>query len=287
MTTRRPSGERGLSPQLLVELVMDPRDPAYEAAAQRRGGQPARHWYDRPALAVGALIAGFVLALAYVHTNRGAPGAVRVHDDLVTRVRTAEQRATVLATEAQRDTLRLNALRDSALGDAGPLSTALDRDQLLSGELAATGPGLQVTLSEPPAPRSTSDPGRGGTVPIAAGHILTDRDVRSVVNELWAGGAEAIAVNDIRLTPTSAVRFAGQAVLVDFQPIASPYTITAIGDADALATGFAASDVASRYQTLSSAKGIGFSFHEQSEVSVAASPGTTLRYAHVPAGGGR
>ena len=56
--------------------------------------------------------------------------------------------------------------------------------------------------------------------------------MRSVVNELWSDGAEAIAVNGIRLTPTSAIRFAGDAVLVDFQPITSPYRIDAIGDAD-------------------------------------------------------
>ena len=43
-----------------------------------------------------------------------------------------------------------------------------------------------------------------------------------MVNELWADGAQAMSVNDVRLTPTSAIRFAGQAVLVDFQPLLPP-----------------------------------------------------------------
>ena len=78
--------------------------------------------------------------------------------------------------------------------------------------------------------------------------------MRSVVNELWHDGAEAISVNDVRLTPTTAIRFAGEAVLVDFQPITSPYTIRAIGDRHVLETGFVDSAVASRYQTLAGAR---------------------------------
>ena len=108
--------------------------------------------------------------------------------------------------------------------------------------------------------------------------------MRSVVNELWADGAEAIAVNGIRLTPTSAIRFAGDAVLVDFQPIASPYVIDAIGDADLLITGFAASNVASRYQTLASARGIGFTFTVQHQLNLPAGSEPSPRYAHVVTG---
>jgi uncharacterized protein YlxW (UPF0749 family) len=284
MTTEH-STTRSFSTQLLVDLVLDPRDPGYEAAARRRGGLSSRRWYDKPAVAIGCLMAGFLLAVAYVHTHRGAPEAAKVHNDLVTRVRSAEDRANGLATDAQALATRLNTLRNAALaGGSGTLAAQLNLSQLLAGEVAVTGPGLRVVLSEPPAAQPTTGPGRGGTVPITVGHILTDRDVRSVVNELWADGAEAISVNNIRLTPTSAIRFAGEAVLVDFEPITSPYTIRAIGRADSLDTGFAASDVASRYQTLAGADGIGFSFQEQSTLSLPASAVITPRYARVPAG---
>ena len=101
-----------------------------------------------------------------------------------------------------------------------------------------------------------------------------------MVNELWAVGAEAISVNDIRLTPTSAIRFAGEAVLVDFEPISPPYVIRAIGNADRLDTGFAASDVASRYQTLAGVEGIGFSFDERSRLQLPGAAVGTLAYAH-------
>jgi uncharacterized protein YlxW (UPF0749 family) len=60
---------------------------------------------------------------------------------------------------------------------------------------------------------------------------------------------------------------------VDLVPVTSPYTIRAIGPPDTLATGFAGSAVASRYQTLVSADGIGFSFKERDTLKLPASAG--------------
>jgi uncharacterized protein YlxW (UPF0749 family) len=263
----------------LVDLVLNPRDLGYEQAAARRGPDPAPRWYDRPAVVLGCLVIGFVLVVAYVHTHRGAPDAAKVHQSLVDRVHAAERQDASLAAGAQRLNGQLNAARSSALPTAGALKGQLARNQQLAGQTAVTGPGLKVSLADPPAPTPTAEPGRVGTVPITATHILSDRDVRSVVNELWADGAEAISVNNIRLTPTSAIRFAGQAVLIDFQPITSPYTVRAIGEADDLATSFAASEVASRYQTLAGAQGIGFRFSESESLSLPANAGEQPSFA--------
>jgi uncharacterized protein YlxW (UPF0749 family) len=143
-----------------------------------------------------------------------------------------------------------------------------------------------VTLREPAPSTASSPPARAGTEPIGQTNILTDRDIRSVVNELWHDGAEAVAVNGIRLTPTSAIRFAGQAILVDFQSIASPYTISAIGNPDQLITRFAESDVASRYKTLAGVDGIGFTFSTSADLTLPAGALGTVRYARPLAGRG-
>jgi uncharacterized protein YlxW (UPF0749 family) len=231
-------------------------------------------------VAVGFLLIGFILALAWVHTHRSAPEAVKVHDSLVQRARTAQERTEQLATDEAKLNTELAKLRDAALSGSSGLVTTLNRSRLLAGEVAAVGPGLEVRLSEPKATAQPSN-APGQTTPTSGGHVLLDRDVRSVVNELWADGAEAMSVNGIRLTPTSAIRFAGDAVLVDFQPIASPYVVDAIGPADQLDTGFAASEVASRYQTLASAKGIGFSFAEKDKLSLPAAADMVPQYARV------
>jgi len=266
--------------RLLVELVTDPRDPGYEAAAARRNGAPSNRWWDRPAVALGCLVVGFTLAVAYTHTNRGAPEAAKVHTALVNRVRSAEKDGASLAKSAQSLSNQLNTVRNAALSGSSALARSLNTAQLEAGAVGVSGPGLTVTLKDPAASASVAPNGSRANS-INADHVITDRDVRSVVNQLWSDGAEAIAVNGIRLTPTAPIRFAGDAVLVDFQPVTSPYTITAIGNADSLATGFAESDVASRYATLQSAKNIGFSFDEHSKLTLPASPTVALRFAHL------
>jgi uncharacterized protein YlxW (UPF0749 family) len=275
----RPPSGKVISTQLLIDLVTNTSDPGYAATARRRGPAPPRRWLDRPAVAIGCALIGFILVVAYVHTHRGAPEAAKVHDDLVSRVRAAQQHVDQLTQQARQLDGVLTALQDQALPGGSVLSRRLNREQLLAGQAAVTGPGLQIVLTEPAPASGTPQPGRGGPVPGDVTNILSDRDVRSVVNELWADGAEAIAVNGVRLTPTSAIRFAGDAVLVDFVPITSPYTVRAIGNADDLATNFASSAVASRYQTLSSASGIGFQFTEHRTLRLPASPAVTPRYA--------
>jgi uncharacterized protein YlxW (UPF0749 family) len=267
-----------LSTDLLIDLVTNTADPGYAATAARRGPDAPRRWFDRPATAVGCVLVGFTLAIAYVHTHRGAPAAAKVHDDLVHRVETAQSSANALEARAQRLGTEITRARDQALPGTS-LGAQLQRNELLAGATPAVGPGLQVKLGDPPQPTSTPDNGRPGTTPIGGTQLLTDRDVRSVVNELWHDGAEAISVNDVRLTPTSAIRFAGQAVLVDFAPITSPYTIEAIGDSDVLVTSFADSDVASRYHTLASAEGVNFSWTQEGKLHLPATPAATPRYA--------
>lgn len=275
-----PPDERSLaSARLLIDLFTNTLDPGYAAAAKRRGPDTRRRAWEQPAVAAGCLLIGFLLVVAYIHTNRGAPEAQKVHDRLVNRVRTAERDANDLAGQLSRAESSLAAEQAKELPASGAIAQNLERVREAVGQVAVHGPGLVVTLREPPAPTASAAGGRVGTVPISSSFILTDRDVRAVVNELWNDGAEAIAVNDIRLTPTSAIRFAGQAVLVDFQQVTPPYRIAAIGHADDLSVQFAESGVASRYQTLAGADNIGFSFTESPSLSLKASAPVTPRYA--------
>jgi uncharacterized protein YlxW (UPF0749 family) len=58
---------------------------------------------------------------------------------------------------------------------------------------------------------------------------IVDRDLQIVVNGLWQAGATDIAINGRRLTPTSAIRSAGEAILVNYRPLIPPYVVSAIG----------------------------------------------------------
>jgi uncharacterized protein YlxW (UPF0749 family) len=276
------SGGQGSS-RLLIDLVTNHLDPGYAAAAARRDPDAPPHRFDRPAVIVGCMLAGFVLVVAYIHTHRGAPEAAKVHDSLVHRVRAAQHDRDDLASKVNDLKRQLAAAQDRALPRAGQLAKDLDLAQLQAGQVAVAGPGVTVTLREPAAATASPTPGRGGNTSIGVTHILTDRDVRSVVNELWRDGAEAISVNDVRLTPTSAIRLAGDAVVVgdNFDAIASPYKIRAVGDADELATNFAESAVASRYKTLTGVEHIGFSFSDSQHLTLPASAPVNVQYARV------
>ena len=85
---------------------------------------------------------------------------------------------------------------------------------------------------------------------------VKDFDLQVVVNALWASGAESIAINGVRLTAATAIRTAGQTVLVDLQPLVSPYRVEAIGDPDAMRSAFARTAGAALLTSLSSGYGI-------------------------------
>ena len=89
-----------------------------------------------------------------------------------------------------------------------------ERLGLASGTLPVEGPGLVVRLDDAPPDDAVEDPLRGGT-PVDG--RVQDRDLQDLVNGLWAAGAEAISINDVRLTALTAIRSAGDAVLVDFR----------------------------------------------------------------------
>ena len=295
--TNSPLGTSPLGTSPLDTLMRDSLDPGYAQAARRRAQAPAvdestararaarRRWGERLLGAGGALLVGLLLVVAWVQTNRGAPADARVRSDLRHRVVTAEDDNAELVTSARALQSSVQALGSAALGpgDTSRLRTA----EFAAGTTAVQGPGLRVVIGNPPVAASSTAAGRRGTTGISSAALLTDTDVRAVVNELWSAGAEAVAVDDVRLTPTSAIRFAGQAVLVDFRPVTAPYTITAIGAADVLSADFTASPVADRMRTLSSAYRFVFTTSQEASVHLPASTGGRPRYARlVPSAAG-
>lgn len=87
---------------------------------------------------------------------------------------------------------------------------------------ALGGPGLEVTITENAADDKTGD----GT-----SAVVHAEDLLKIVNELRSGGAEAVSLNQQRITETSEIITAGQHIVVNKAPIVPPYKIVAIGPA--------------------------------------------------------
>ena len=149
-----------------------------------------------------------------------------------------------------------------------------------AGSVPMTGPGLQVTLDDAPdASLADPDQAQRGSA-FAQGRIVA-RDVQAVVNALWESGAEAIAINGQRLTSTSAIRHAGQAILVNYRPLTRPYVITALGP-PTLQSRFADGPGGAYLEELSSAYDAVTgteAFSAQDRRQVPAGPALSLRYA--------
>src|SRR6185312_15008005 len=155
--------------------------------------------------------------------------------------------------QRQLDSLRAQvaAARDAALSasDRGSaLQAQIAQLETVGGGQAVEGSGVEVTLDNA---KDTSNPDS------ASLGIIYDRDIQAVVDALFASGAEAIAVNGQRLTTRTAIREAGDAILVDYRPLAPPYRIDAIGPPD-LADTFLASQTGTLYQNWRQVYGLGF-----------------------------
>ena len=258
---------------LLVDIATQALDPGYAEAAARRdsrgasgadGRQPKRPW-----LAVaGVLAATLLIVVAAVQAHRHAPGAARSRDALVAQVHAQSRQTASLQSRLDRLRTDTTELRDAALASSAAgkqLAGKLAAEELAAGTVAVTGPGLRVTLDDATDGRNR----------------VLDRDLQAAVNALWAAGAEAIAVDGQRMTAQSAIRQAGEAILVNFQPVSAPYEIEAVGDPVALETRFGSSRTAGRLRAYEQLYGLRFGYSRAGTLTLPPAPGLTVRYAHV------
>jgi uncharacterized protein YlxW (UPF0749 family) len=129
-----------------------------------------------------------------------------------------ERTALVTARRAEARRLQVDVDRLAARGarPSGPVGQAED-DALLfaSGLQAAQGNGMRVELSD--TPRSVSFPDVDPNF-----LVVHQQDIQAYVNAMWAGGAEAVALQGQRLVTTSGIKCVGNTVLIDGVPYSPP-----------------------------------------------------------------
>jgi uncharacterized protein YlxW (UPF0749 family) len=287
---------RSMGASLLDQVLAETLDPAYQQAADARaararaaveaGEEPASPTAGRRRgqllVALVLAIAGLLVAITYDQASAGEKGRNAVRAALLGDIDSETSTADTLSGQLDRLRARVDRTRDSALQASAIGQTALA--QLAQAEagaaaVAVTGPGLKVTLADA-QPDADSDPvgGNTGSSADSAGNVR-DSDVQLVVNALWGAGAEAISVNGQRLGPTSTIRTAGEAILVDFNPVSSPYTISAIGDSETLSGKFLANGDVEALAVVSQSYGLRFEFAKAGSLSLSAATPSELRSA--------
>jgi uncharacterized protein YlxW (UPF0749 family) len=226
-------------------------------------------------LGVALLLLGFLIAAQLAAEGPRVQYASQERTGLVD---------TAQSLQSQQDQLkdRIVALRDQIQtleGESAGSQTALRtlNDQLQQARIAAgliplIGSGIVLKLED-----STQPVPPDGN---AADYLVGAADIRTVVDQLWLSGAEAVAINDERVAGSTAIIDIGGSVLVNSAYLAGPYSITAIGPPDLFDRLSAAPGFEELVRTRRGSFGIGISWAEPDTVSVPAFAGTvTLREA--------
>jgi uncharacterized protein YlxW (UPF0749 family) len=273
-----------MSTSLLTELLTDHLDRGYvEASRRQKDESPKARRAATAVLTAGLLLLGFLLAASYRGTLRQAPDSERTRQALVKDVQDGSALSDALQRRAQQLSGQLSRERDAALTasrDGDRAAAGVRRLEVAAAQRPVHGPGITVVVGDAsPSEQVDPDTGQRVPVPVDDNGRIQDRDLQSVVNAIWAAGAEAVAVGGQRLAPTTTIREAGEAILVDLRPVSGPYTIQAVGDPATLLPRFADSEAARRFQSYTGLYGIQFSVRSAKDVSLPAATDPDLRYA--------
>lgn len=146
------------------------------------------------------------------------------------------------------------------------------------GSVPVSGEGLTVLLDDAPV----DSPRRGNVSPDVL--VVHQQDLQAVMNALWAGGAEAMELQDQRVVSTSAFRCVGNVLRLHGRVYSPPYRVQAIGDPRKLRAALDQSSAVRAYVRDSAQVGLGWQVTEQTSLQMPAYSATDLTYASVPAG---
>jgi uncharacterized protein YlxW (UPF0749 family) len=247
-------------PSLLRSLLSEHLDPGYAAAAEVKAAGRRKWWQAWAWQLCGAMLIAVVFAAAVAQARSTAPGVRETQQVLAGSVRSAE--STTDGALSRRGALadQVDAERRSRLeGDerGQQLLGQLDEANFAAAATAVRGPGLEITVTDPGMSENLSDVSKQ-RVP-GSQQVILDRDLQLVVNSLWVSGAEAVSVGGVRIGPNVTIRQAGGGILVDNQPISSPYVIDAIGPPHAMQDIVERSAALQRLRLLETSYGVGVS----------------------------
>lgn len=282
VTTAPPRRVDG-SMSLLVDMMTNTLDEGYAERAARKAeagpsGTPTVVRRGTAALALVAIGVVTGTAVAQVRERQEQTSGLRA--ELAGEVRERTGETDRLAAQAERLRADVAAAQAAALGaDTAGRSAArrLEALGLASGTLAVVGPGVTVRLSDAAEGEGDQDESLRGGTPVDG--RVQDRDLQDLVNGLWAAGAEAVSINDVRLTALTAIRSAGDTILVDFRLLSPPYVVHAIGDPQQLELELLDGPTGRRLATYTQLYGLGFEVRRDESLSLPGASTPDLRAA--------
>jgi uncharacterized protein YlxW (UPF0749 family) len=227
------------------DAVTDGSGRSFWRTAFRRaadGVLPGRGARARSRWSAGVPLIALAAGLLFTTTARAADGTALREDRRPQLAQVVEQhRDRVAAAEARIRQLEADIdSRTAALaGTDGSVKAVRDKaeaERQAAGFTALHGPGVTIKLNDAP-----QRAGARAADARADDLVVHQSDVQAVVNALWAGGAEAMSIMGVRVLSTSAVRCVGNTLFLHGRVYSPPFTITAIGDPEAMRRALGAS----------------------------------------------
>ncbi|HST63922.1 MAG TPA: DUF881 domain-containing protein [Mycobacteriales bacterium] len=172
----------------------------------------------------------------------------------------ASRRAVVLQGEI--DALEKEASTKD--GRVGAVRSESGRLETQVGLKALRGGGLTVVLDDAPRRPDVTLPPNARPDDV----IVHQQDVQSVVNALWAGGADGLTVMGQRLITTGAVRCVGNTLLLYGRTYSPPFRVTAVGDPTRLRTALGNEPGVRLYRQAVDYFGLGYEVKDEREVTL-------------------
>jgi uncharacterized protein YlxW (UPF0749 family) len=246
-------------------------DEDYRAVADARaaaGQQPSRRGLR--GVVAGLALFGVLIGVAALSTKQDQPRLETEREELIDQIQSREARLDDLqgTIGALRD--EITVLQEDVADEvesSSALSRRLESLAVSAGTVPVEGPGMVATVDDAPGAVASS------------GGVIRDQDLQSLVNGLWTAEAEAIAIDGHRLTALTAIRFAGQAITVDFQSLTPPYVVEAIGNPDTLPAELAQTEGGQLWTSLSLNFGIQYDYETKDSITLPGDPHDHLNYA--------
>jgi uncharacterized protein YlxW (UPF0749 family) len=176
----------------------------------------------------GMLIANSIVSTKLTRTEQLNDQQLQQENQLNERILAEKEQnrhLEVQLLELQRQVGKVEEAMAQRKSEAAEILSQLEAARMMAGVVPVEGPGVVVTLQDSQNAASSPD---------VTNYIVHEQDVRLVVNELRAAGAEAISINGQRLVSNSAIRCVGPTIIVNGIKSAAPFVITAIGDPNTL-----------------------------------------------------
>lgn len=230
--------QRDVTEPLLNRIISESLDQDYQQLASRHthAAKP-----PAPRRVTALVLAGFGLLLgtAAVESARSADEATGERSSLVAQIESRRERVNAqqqLIRDLRAQSLDLEAELESLAETTDETDMRVEELKLPTGFSVVRGPGVRITVADAPDAEEA--------------RLVRADDLAVLLDGLWNAGAEAIAIDDQRVTTVTSLRNSGLSIGVNQVALRAPYTVRAIGDPRTLPAGLLESTSGLTWQTL-------------------------------------